>query len=122
MPIADHKAPGPGFSPRKPARLRLLGVIVLLLGITGAGFVYWRGTRWQELNNDPYLVGFNRPERRQMEILYGKMGTLIEDLSDDLKRPGTQAAIIAGVSILTALACFYLGRPVNHDGEGRGSS
>ena len=117
MPTAEDKSPRPARPPRRTARLRLIGVVVLALGVAGAGMVYWRGTRLQELNDNPYLVGFNRPERRQMEILYGKMGTLIEDLSDDLKRPGTQAAIILGFSGVAALWCFYLGRPPDHDDE-----
>ena len=35
-----------------------------------------------------------------MELLYGKMGLLTMELSDDLKQPGTQALLIAAVSIL----------------------
>ncbi len=45
-----------------------------------------------------------------MAILYGKMGLMISDLADDLKRPGTQAVIIIVVSTLIALYCFFLAR------------
>ena len=70
------------------------GLIVLALGIAGAGIVYWLGTRSPDLSDDLSMVGYNKPETRQMEILYGKEGDLIEDWSNDLKQPGTQAVII----------------------------
>ena len=43
------------------------------------------------------------------------MGLLIEDLSDELKRPGTQAIIIAGAATLVALGCFYFARLLDND-------
>jgi hypothetical protein len=56
------------------------------------------------------MVGYNRAESRQMGMLYGKMGLLIEDWTNDLKQPGTQATLIASASILIALGCFYFAR------------
>jgi hypothetical protein len=91
----------------------LTGVIVLLAGLAGAGIVY--GTRSPDLSDDLSMLRFNRAEQRQMGMLYGKMGTLIEDWSDDLKQPGTQAILIAGVSALIAGACFYFARLLDHD-------
>ena len=56
------------------------------------------------------MVGFNKAESRQMGMLYGKMGLLIEDWINELKRPGTQATLIASASILIAFGCFYFAR------------
>jgi hypothetical protein len=56
------------------------------------------------------MVGFNRAESRQMGQLYGKMGLLIEDWTNDLKQPGTQATLIVATSILIAFGCFYFAR------------
>jgi len=50
-----------------------------------------------------------------MGILYAKMGLLIEDWSDELKQPGTQAFIIAGAATLVALGCFYFARLLDND-------
>jgi hypothetical protein len=109
MTANDH-ASAANASARHGARLRLIGIIVLALGISGAGTVYWLGTRSPDLNDDPSMLGFNKREHRQMGLLYGKMGTLVEDWSEDLNRPGTQAVLILGFSALVAGGCFYFSR------------
>jgi len=95
----------------------LAGVIVLLVGITSAGVVYWLGSRAADVSGDLSMVGYNKAEERQMGILYGKQGELIEDWSNDLKQPGTQAVIIATASILIAAGCFYFARLLDRDDE-----
>jgi hypothetical protein len=119
MPVND-KAPGSVSSSKQRARrLKIAGVIVLTLGIAGAGAVYWIGTRSTDLSDDPSMLGYDKPEKRQMEILYGKSGQLIEDWSNDLKQPGTQAVIIAAVSVIFASGCFYFARLLDYDDETR---
>jgi hypothetical protein len=110
MPL-NKKMPDPvSLSKQHARRLRIAGVIVLALGIVGAGMVYWLGTRAADLNDDPSMLGFDRAETRQMGILYGKQGELIEDWVNDLKQPGTQAIIIAAAAVIIALICFYFAR------------
>jgi hypothetical protein len=118
--IANDKTPRPVSSSKQRARkLRIIGVIVLALGIAGAGIVYWLGTRSPDLSDDLSMVGYNKPETRQMEILYGKEGDLIEDWSNDLKQPGTQAIIIVAAASLVAGGCFYFARLSEYDDETR---
>jgi hypothetical protein len=50
-------------------------------------------------------------------MLYGKQGELIEDWSNDLKQPGTQAILIIGASILIAAGFFYFARLFDADAE-----
>ena len=115
MPLNDPIiGPVPSRQPGK--RLRLIGVIVLLLGLAGAATVYWRGTHSGEPTEDELLPGNARAETHQMGLLYGKMGVMISQWSDDLKQPGTQAVLIAGGSILIAAGCFYFARLL-HDNE-----
>lgn len=109
----------PHVPSRRQARLRTVGVLVFLLGIGSAEMVYWMGTRSPDLTDNLSMVGYNRTRSRQMGMLYGKMGLMIDDLTDDLKRPGTQAAIIATLSVFVASACFYLARPLNQGDETR---
>jgi hypothetical protein len=109
----------PDSYPRRAARLRMIGIIVLLLGIGGAGVVYWLGTRSPDVSDDLSMVGYNKARTRQMGMLYGKMGPVIEEWLDDLKQPGTQAEIIVAVSVLIATGCFYFARWLNHDDEPR---
>jgi hypothetical protein len=114
VPINDPiTGPAPFRQPGK--RLRLIGVIVLLLGLAGAGTVYWLGTHSGEPTEGELLPGNARAESHQMGVLYGKMGILISQWSDDLKQPGTQGVLIAGGCILIAAGCFYFARLSDDD-------
>jgi hypothetical protein len=99
---------------KRSRRLRIIGVLVLLVGIGSAGLVYGFGTRTPDVRDDLSMVGFNKAQRRQMGQLYGKMGLALEQFSDDLKQPGTQAKIIVAVSILASASCFYFARSTGH--------
>jgi hypothetical protein len=107
----------PAQAPKPPAasrwrarRCRIAGVILLALGLGSAGVVYWLGTRTKDYSDDLAMIGFNRSEQRQMGILYGKQGELIEDLTNSLKRPGTQALIIGVIAAAAAAGCFFFAR------------
>jgi hypothetical protein len=102
---------------RRRARLQWIGILVLVLGLSTAGLVYWQGTRSPNLMDDLSMQGFNRARERQMGMLYGKMGLFTDDLLDDLKQPGTQAKIIAAMSLLASAGCFYFGRLSGNDDE-----
>jgi hypothetical protein len=108
---ANFKISGPVSSDKRLSRrLKLTGIIVLLLGVGGAGTIYFLGTRSVDLSDDLSMVSYGRAQARQMEILYGKSGGLIEDWSNDLKQPNTQAFVIASVSVIIASGCFYFAR------------
>ena len=102
---------------RQARRLRLIGGIVLLLGIGIAGVVYWLGTRSPDLSGDLSMVGYDKAAERQMGMLYGKQGELIEDLTNGLKQPGTQAILIIVTVALVAGGCFYFARLRDHDAK-----
>ena len=84
--------------------------MVLLLGIFGADAVYYLGTHSAQTVDDPALLGNEKAQTRQEEILYGKQSVLIDNWTNDLKRPGTQAVIILMASVLVAGGCFYFSR------------
>jgi hypothetical protein len=114
----NDKIPNSVSSSKRWARqLKIIGVIVLALGIAGAGIIYWLGTRAPDLSDDLSMVGYNKPVERQMGMLYGKSGEMIEDWSNDLKQPGTQAIIILVASALIAGGCFYFARLHDYDDE-----
>jgi hypothetical protein len=106
----------PDSSGQRRARLRAIGVLVLLLGLGGAGAVYWTGAAPSDLSDDPSTARAYKTESRDTEINFGKMGLLLNDWMDDLKRPGTQAALIAITSILISAGCFYFARWPEQDG------
>ena len=98
-----------------PARLRVRrwrigGFAVLLLGLAGAGVVYWLGTRTVNLGDDLSMTGYSKAETRQMGLLYGQQGLLIEELQNDLKQPGTQAGIMVIGAAIVAASIFYFAR------------
>ena len=111
---ADDKTSGPAPSKRS-AQIRLIGNLVLALGIGGAGVVYWQGTRSPDPADDISMLGYDKAGQRQMGVLYGKMGSVIDGLLDDLKRPGNQAALIVVVTGLIAAGCFYFAPWLDND-------
>jgi len=93
---------------RRARRFRIAGVIILLLGLVGAGLAYWLGTQAPDLADDLSMTGYYKAEAHQMGRLYGKEGLLIEDLINDLKQPGTQAFLIVVTAAVIAAGCFRL--------------
>ncbi len=114
---ANHQGAGANPPRQQSKRLRVIGGGVLALGLLSAGAVYWIRTHSGEPTEDELLAGNARLESHQMGLLYGKMGLLTQELSDDLKQPGTQAFIIATVSILIATGCFYFARLEDDNNE-----
>jgi hypothetical protein len=115
---ADTRIPDAVSSAKRRARrLRITAAVVLVLGIFGADLVYWLGTRSAEVSDDPQMLGNEKAESRQAEILYGKQAGLIQEWSDDLKRPGTQAVIVMVSAILVAGGCFYFARLIESGSE-----
>lgn len=98
-------------------KLKRAGVIILAVGLVGAGVVYWLGRRAEDWSDDPAMMGFDKQQGLQMAQLYGKSGQLVDDLVNDLKQPGTQAGLIVGVSVVASWICFRLARPPRDEEE-----
>ena len=110
MSAIDAQSGAQDSSKRRARRLRIIGVGALALGTAAAGLVYGLGKRNADLRNDASMQGFNRAEQRQMGQLYGKSGLLIDEWSEGLQQPGTQAVLIALASVLISAGCFYFAR------------
>jgi uncharacterized membrane protein len=104
-------------SRRWARRLRIAAVVVLVLGIVGGSLVYWLGTRADDLSQDPSMIGYDRGENQQVDVIIGKPGELFVGWMNDLKQPGTQAVIIIAVAVLTALICFKCARLHDRDAD-----
>ncbi|HVU27343.1 MAG TPA: hypothetical protein VHG71_06360 [Verrucomicrobiae bacterium] len=116
--VASDKTSNPVSLPKRRAKkLRIIGIVILVLGIAGAGIVYGPRIRSQDLNDDISMLAFDKAESRQMGQLYGKSGQLMEDWTNDLKQPGTQAVLILIFSALTTAGCFYFARLLEIDDE-----
>ena len=102
--------PGSHSSSRPGARLRIIGVLVLLLGLGGAGVLYWTGAPPEDLTDDVATARTSKKEVRAIEVNVGKMGVFMDDLLEDWQNPGTKASTIVAASIFVASGCFYFAR------------
>lgn len=100
---------------REKARLKKIGILILLLGLVSAGLLYWIRARPENPALEQYLQDESRVESRQMQTLYGTSGNVMQEFVRALKRPGTQAIIIIVATALISGACFYLARPFPED-------
>ena len=100
---------------RRGRRYRIAAGIILLIGLISACLVYWLEPRAPDYSDDPSMLGFNRAADRQMAELYGKQGQFIEDLTDSLKQPGTQAVLIVVAAAVIAVGCLYFARKLEHE-------
>jgi hypothetical protein len=104
----NDKTPGPIPSAKRRGRpLRIIAAIILLLGIFGADAVYFLGTRSGQTSDVAAMLGNEKAQARKEEYLYGKQAVLIDNWTNDLKRPGTQALMVVVAGALAAGGCFY---------------
>ena len=83
-------------------------MLVLLIGVAGAGLFYWTESRSVGPSMDELFPGYSRNRARQVGILMGSMTVTLLGLADSLKDPFTASAIIAAVSACVALILFRL--------------
>jgi hypothetical protein len=99
------------WSSLKPSdRLRVIGILVLVVGVAGAGLFYWIDARAAAPTMDDLMPGYSQARSRQIGIMMGDLGVTLMELLEALKDPRTQATIIAAASALAALACFRVAR------------
>ena len=87
-------------------RLRFIGSGVLILGLTAAYVFYRVRSQSVEPTLDDLLPGYSERRARQTAIIMGGLVVSLLQDAEKLKEPGTQALIIAGVSMLVAACCF----------------
>lgn len=83
-------------------------MVVLVIGVGGAGLFYWMKARSAGPNMDQLFPGYSRNRARQVGILMGSMMVTLLGLVDSLKDPFTESVIIAAVSACVALILFRL--------------
>jgi hypothetical protein len=96
----------------------MVGIIVLVLGLVGAGLVYGLGKPPEVLPDELTNPGGYKKSARAMDTMYGRMGGFSYALTQDLKDPLIQAAIIAVGSVIVATGCFWVAE-MKKRGEGR---
>jgi len=95
------------FSSLTPSdRFRTVGVLVLVLGIAGAGLFYLIEGRGAAPTIDTAFPDDSQAQARQIGIMMGTFGVLMLGWGEALQRPGTQAILIAAGSAFVAFVCY----------------
>ncbi len=102
-----NTTPVPSAS-RGGTRLRIIGIIIMVIGFSGAGFLYWSSAPSADDSDEVPTAQTSKKVARDIEVNFGKMGLLTATLADDLQDPATQAIIILAASILVTSGCFYV--------------
>jgi hypothetical protein len=112
-------------SSRRQSTLNVVGVAVLVLGlsvasivlVTGAGRLKAPGSSgapgdWQD---NSLSIEESKASSHDLEMYDGKLGALSLKLSDAFHQPESLAMIIAVTSSLVAVGCFYVSRRLYSD-------
>jgi hypothetical protein len=91
---------------KQSERLRVIGILVMMLGITSACLFYWIEARSAVPTIDELLPDYSRDRARQIGILMGNFGVMMLEWTAALNHPAAQAVMIAAVAGLVALGCF----------------
>jgi hypothetical protein len=104
---------------KESGRLRVIGTIVLVLGIADAGLFYWINAHRAGPPMDDLLPGYARAQARGVGAMMGHFGLMMTEWQDTLALPGTQALIIATVSALFASYFFRAAWVLDDDERAR---
>ena len=93
---------------KRSDRLRRVGWGVLSCGLAGAAIFYWIKSRSLDSElDDTTALGYSRSLQHGMDVMMGRSGRLLTDMSALLGSPLGQALIIA---VCAALAAAYFFR------------
>ena len=102
-PIATWKSLGPA------RQFRTVGTLVLVCGCGGAAlFYWWARTRAHVASMEELMPGYAHARDRQRAILMGGFVASLMESLDALREPDTQAIILAIVSVVLAVGCFWI--------------
>ena len=94
-------------------QLRLIGTLVMIIGVATAAAVYWLQTRAATI--DDAAAGFTRAQEHQMKVLMGPLAVAMSQWTDALTSPAGIAAMIAGFAAFIAYMCFRHARFAEHE-------
>ncbi len=116
----NDKSSRPRPSSRRQSTLTIVGVTVLVLGLSIASIVLVAGAGrskatgangapgdWQDSS---LSIEDSKVSTRDVEMYDGKLGMLALSVSNAFRQPESLAMIIATTSSLFALGCFYVSR------------
>lgn len=90
------------------AQLKKIGLIVLLAGLAIGALIWLLFPDDNSSDDNSLLSQYYKQQEVQAQRLWGNQGSLVLEFTRSLKRPVTWSVIITVLSVIFALACFYL--------------
>lgn len=90
------------------ARLRRIGLIVLIAGTVIGGLIYLLVPSEAQPDENTLASQYYKRDERAAQGLWGNGGSAVLWLTRSLKQPGTYSVIVIAASAIFALICFYL--------------
>ena len=97
------------------ARWKIVGLILLVVGLIGAPVRYVYKSRHVEDDFGAILPAYDKAMRREMAVQMGPMGLIFMEWSDWLDKPGSQAFLILAGAALLSRACYYIAAKLQED-------
>jgi hypothetical protein len=92
--------------------LNVIGVIVLVVGLSGAVLLYRQDRPMASHSDGEWKDGSlsltdSKTNTRNIEMYGGKLEVFMVKCVEWLKRSESQAIVVAAISVLVAFACFF---------------
>ncbi|HZV33024.1 MAG TPA: hypothetical protein VFB72_00490 [Verrucomicrobiae bacterium] len=98
------------------AQLKKTGLMVLLGGLAIGATIWLVFPNDTSSEDNTLLSQYYKQQEAQAQRLWGNQGSLALEVTRSLKQPGTWSVIVIVLSVMFALACFYLAsRPPSED-------
>jgi hypothetical protein len=111
----EELAPDSRAVRRQAARLRIVATLILVVGVAGAGVLYWIKTRDAAPTLEDLMPGSTAARERQVGIMLGTLGVNLLEGWAYLQRPGSEAILIIAVAVVVALGCFRIAWVLEQD-------
>ena len=99
--------------------MRRVGRVVLAGGVAGAAVRYWIVQRRADLSlDDTTALGYSRSMRHGMDVMMGRSGELLTDVSTMLATPFGQALVVLVGAAIIAAYFFRVAWVIDDDERG----
>jgi hypothetical protein len=99
--------------------MRRTGWTALVCGIAGAALRYWLVRRRADLELDDTLaLGYGRSMRHGMDVMMGRSGELLTDVTTMLATPLGQALLVLACAAIVAAYFFRVAWVIDDDERG----
>ena len=109
------------FRPSHPqtpaAKLRRMGLIVLVAGLVTSGLIYLLAPEPSSPEDVPELAGYYDKQGLARQQMYGKPTAFVLSALESLKHLRTYSGIVIAGSVVVSFICFYLARDAYDGGD-----